>query len=298
MAFIIGVDGGGTKTEAAAYHMGGNKLAEGRSSYGNVLINRKGAVRHIIAAINQCVNQLLLEECRFIYIGLAGLGGVEDPDSISREIQELFRVPTKVVNDGVIAHAAMLKGKDGILTISGTGSVSIGRSKGVYHLAGGWGHLLGDEGSGYWIAMQAYKKVIQESERMQHYSQLSMSILDRHEIKEAEELKKFIYAATKGEIAALVPLIKNLAENGDEMAGSILHQAGVLLAEQTLLLWNKVGFQNYGTIAVKGSVLSKIPMVLSAFEEKCASIKKEAKFMVEDLSSTLGGFYLAMDEIK
>ncbi len=74
-------------------------------------------------------------------------------------------------------------------------------------MAGGWGHILGDEGSGYWIAMQAFIKMTQEEDEGLNYSHLTKLILTKLGYHSVLELKKFIYSATKAEIASFVPLI-------------------------------------------------------------------------------------------
>lgn len=297
MSYIIGVDGGGTKTEAVAYDMSGRKMCEGRSSFGNVLIDKEKAVNHIIEAIKQCQKSLHGDECRYICIGLAGLGGVENSKDIQIYLEDLFHTPVLLVNDGIIAHAALLKGEDGILTISGTGSVSIGIHKSTKGMTGGWGHLLGDEGSGYWIAMQAFIKITQEEDRGEKHSHLTNAILNNSGCSSVEALKNYIYSSTKGEIASNVPIVVELADQGDESAISILKHAGELLAHQTLLLWRKLDLREHGTIALKGSVLTQIPLVQTTFIKKIKKEKSKAQFVTEDISSTLGCYYLALKSL-
>lgn len=111
MSYIIGVDGGGSKTEAVAYDLEGNKLSEGKSGYGNLLINEKQAIANIIQAIEQCVAPINNGNCHYICLGLAGYGGVENPQGIKSALSKAFNTPFTIVNDGIIAHAALLKGK-------------------------------------------------------------------------------------------------------------------------------------------------------------------------------------------
>ncbi|MBO1581797.1 BadF/BadG/BcrA/BcrD ATPase family protein [Bacillus sp. XF8] len=294
MSYIIGVDGGGTKTEAVAYDLNGKKISEGKAGYGNLLLNEKQAIINIIDAIEQCLVPLKKEECQYICLGLAGYGGVKNTKGIKDALYEAFNIPFTIVNDGIIAHAALLKGKDGILTISGTGSVSIGVHNGIEKLAGGWGHILGDEGSGYWIAMQVFIKMTQEEDAGLNYSDLTKLILTKLGYHSVLELKKFIYSSTKAEIASFVPIIVQQAKAGDDFSQNILKEAGYHLAKTTLDVCKKLNFNNNVTIAIKGSVLTNISFVQTSFIEKIKQEKPEVQFILEDVSSTLGCYYLAL----
>ncbi|MDP9740486.1 UNVERIFIED_ORG: N-acetylglucosamine kinase-like BadF-type ATPase [Bacillus sp. B2I3] len=298
MNYIIGVDGGGTKTEAVAYDMDGNKISEGRAGFGNLLINEKQATANIIQAIEQTMTPIDDGSCLYICLGLAGYGGVENPQGIKSALSKAFMAPFTIVNDAIIAHAALLKGNDGILTISGTGSVSIGIHEGIEKSAGGWGHILGDEGSGYWIAMQAFIRMTQEEDEGYEYSHLTESILKKLGYLSVMELKKFIYSATKSEIAAFVPLIVQHAEKGDGFSQNILNQAGYHLAKQTLEVIKKLKLCENVTIALKGSILSNVPLVQSSFINHIKLENPNVKFVLEDVSATLGCYYIAMKHLK
>ncbi|MFE4814741.1 N-acetylglucosamine kinase [Peribacillus simplex] len=298
MNYIIGVDGGGTKTEAVAYDLEGNKISEGKAGYGNLLINEKQAIANIIQAIEQCMPPMDIGSCRYICLGLAGYGGVENPQGIKRALSRAFNAPFTIVNDGIIAHAALLKGNDGILTISGTGSVSIGIHKGIEKSAGGWGHILGDEGSGYWIAMQAFIKMTKEEDEGYEYSILTETILKKLGLHSVMELKKFIYSATKSEISAFVPLIVQHAEKGDGFSQNVLNQAGYHLSKQTLEVIKKLKLSEDVTIAIKGSILTNIALVQSSYINHIKLEKPNVKFILDDVSATLGCYYIAMKQLK
>ncbi|MEJ9181424.1 BadF/BadG/BcrA/BcrD ATPase family protein, partial [Bacillus thuringiensis] len=158
MKYMIGVDGGGTKTEAIAFDQNGNEVVRGTSRFGNVLIDFDQALLHIMEAINQCQKNLINEHCVCICLGLAGISGA-NTNELTLRLKKKYGTKIEIFNDAMIAHAAALKGKDGILTIGGTGAICIGKKGEVYQYSGGWGHILGDEGSGYWIALQALKKM-------------------------------------------------------------------------------------------------------------------------------------------
>jgi len=297
MNYIIGVDGGGTKTEATAYNFDGIALATGYSSYANVLIDANSAINHITKAITKCLASLDAQKCVCIYLGLAGIDSGAHRVELEAKIQQ-FKIPFQIMNDVKLAHASLLKGSDGILTISGTGSVSFG-IKGNYHeMSGGWGHLLGDEGSGYWIVIESLKKLIQDYDSMKRYSNLSLKLMEALNIKAPSDIKRFIYSANKGAVAALVPIIVKEAKNGDLQAQFILNEAGIHLAKMTLRLYAKLNFEPLAQVLVgiKGSILEQIDFVFKAFAKTVNGRIKNVQIINEQISATKGAYYLALKE--
>ena len=294
MNYIIGVDGGGTKTEATAYSLDGMVLATGYSGFANVLIDAEKAISHIIEAITECFSSLEQKNCKYIYLGLAGIESGAHRERLEEKINQ-FGILFCIMNDVELAHASMFKGSDGILTISGTGSISYGTNGSQIEISGGWGHLLGDEGSGYWIAIEGFKRMIQDYDNMKPYSNLSLRLMEKLQIGNPAAIKSFIYSSKKGEIAALVPIIVNEAKNGDEIAQSILKEAGIHLATMTLRLHSKLCFGSKEVfIGIKGSILTQIDFVKNAFVGTIYHQVKNAIIVDNQVSATRGAYYLAI----
>ncbi|SFJ84285.1 BadF/BadG/BcrA/BcrD ATPase family protein [Thermoflavimicrobium dichotomicum] len=297
MNYVIGVDGGGTKTEAVAFDLAGRELGRGVSGFANVLMGAKQAIGHIIEAIQICMQEVKSGTCIYMYLGLAGIESGSHRDQLKAALSQHFGIPFFIVNDARIAHAAALEGKDGILTISGTGSVCFGVHHGKSVFTGGWGNLLGDEGSGYWIAIEALRQLIYEDETDKEPSLLSRKLLSYLKVKEARKIIGPVYASSKGEIAALVPVVVEAANEGDSRALQILQQAGKHLAHITIHCWRKLGFSEQVTVAMSGSVLQKIPRVQEIFVQEVLRAVPEAQIISNQVSSAKGGYYLALQEI-
>ena len=295
MRYIIGVDGGGTKTEAVAYDAKGKVLAVGCSGHGNLLVDKEKGIAHILDAIKQCLQPLGKEQCVSLYLGIAGIDSGLHQEALEKELQK-WGIPYSIMNDVKLAHVALLKGKDGILTISGTGAVSYGVKGDRAAMSGGWGHLLADEGSGYWLVIESFKKMIHDYDRGMQLSNLSLALLNALAIDAVSAIKTFIYASTKGEIAALVPIIVKEAEMGNEEAKKILTEAGIHLATMTVRLYRKMQLESDVCIGIKGSILTQIADVRDAFIKTIYSEIKNAHIINEDISATLGGYYLAVGD--
>ncbi len=107
MIYIIGVDGGGTKTEAVAYDLNGNSLSRSISGYGNILINEEKALNNIKESIEKCTKSLNKSECVYIYAGIAGSTAGNGKEIIKKYIQDKFKCNVIVVNDADLALSAL-----------------------------------------------------------------------------------------------------------------------------------------------------------------------------------------------
>ncbi|MCL2560512.1 MAG: hypothetical protein FWE07_08500 [Turicibacter sp.] len=291
MTYIIGIDGGGTKTEAVAFDTAGNVLATGLSGPGKVLVNFEAAARHTTDAVRQCMDKLFGQTCTHLYLGLAGIDSGVYRDELAEKLQE-FGIPFCMLNDAQLAHAAQLKGKDGILTIAGTGSVSYGLKDGRFEMVGGWGHLLGDEGSGYWIAIESFKRMIGDHDAGKPVSTLSARLLKELGLVLPPDIKRFVYTEAKDRIASVVPVIAQLASDGDRVAAEVLTAAGNRLADMTLSLHVRLGFEGEVLLAMRGGVLTQIGEVREAFLKRVDASGLQVKFLDDEVSATLGAYYL------
>ncbi|APH15824.1 badF/BadG/BcrA/BcrD ATPase family protein [Clostridium sporogenes] len=297
MDYVIGVDAGGTKTEAIAYDLKGHELIKKVTGFGNLVLNKKEAINNILNSIKTCIDELSKEGLKKIYIGAAGMEVANNAYVIEENIKENFHADVLVINDGELALKAVLKGQDGILTIAGTGSICIGIRNNIKDKCGGWGHLLGDEGSGYSIAINALKRMIYEEELNLEKSKLHKEILKELNIRSTDEICAFVYSSTKDKIASLTTLISKLGEEGEENAIDILKKEGKALGVITERVYKRLNFENKCLIGVKGSVIEKAKVLRQAFKEYLLANLGEVEIVQEDVSSSKGAYYMYLKEI-
>jgi len=291
MKYVIGVDGGGTKTEASAYDLDGKIMLTSIKGFGNLLNNKEIALDNILSAIKEIIDEFGVSELNCIYLGIAGSEVGENAKIISDKIKNELKIDSVVMNDAEIALKAMLKGKDGILTIAGTGSIAFGINKNVTSRCGGWGNLLGDEGSGYRISIDAIKRIIFEEEHSLPQSELTKKIMTKLEINSVNEITKFVYSSTKDEIASLAPIVARLGEAGDEIASEILINEGVELAKTVENVYKKLKFKSC-SIALVGGVIRKAKVVRKAFEDYLRENIVIEDIVDEEISPTMGAYYI------
>ncbi|MES5866608.1 BadF/BadG/BcrA/BcrD ATPase family protein [Bacillus cereus group sp. RP32] len=291
MKYMIGVDGGGTKTEAIAFDKDGNELVRATSGFGNILIDFEEALVHIMEAIDECQNGLLNEHCVCICLGLAGVSGA-NTNELTLRLKKKYGTPIGVFNDAMIAHAATLKGKDGILTIGGTGAICIGKIGEVYEYSGGWGHILGDEGSGYWIALQGLKRMANQFDQGVTLCPLSIRIQDEFQLLTSSHIKRLVYSSSKDKVAAIAPSVIGEARNGNDDAHEIILQAAKELTRITVNIYNKMQFDVTTSIAVSGSILRFVPEIYAEFKKCCEKSMGEVIFVSPSELAVKGTYYL------
>ncbi|MDT8717869.1 ATPase [Clostridium sp. 19966] len=291
MKYVIGVDGGGTKTEASAYSSKGEVILTSKRGFANLLNNRETALNNIVNSIKEIIDILGTSELKGVYLGIAGSEVGENAKIISDKIKNKLKIDAVVMNDAEIALKAMLKGKDGILVIAGTGSVAFGINNNISSKCGGWGNLLGDEGSGYSIAIKAIKRMIFEEEHSIPKSELTRQIMSKLQINSVNEITKFVYSSTKDEIAALTPIVARLGEAGDKAACEILINEGIELAKTVENLYRKLKFEGC-PIALVGGVIKKAEILRRVFEDYLKENIVIKDIIDEEVSPTIGAYYI------
>lgn len=281
MKYIICGDCGGTKSTFIAYSTEGQQLKAIRLGAGNVVANKEKALEVITMGMATILTQLN-GECQAIILGIAGL----DTSGYEEELQRKwsrFGIPLFLMNDAKLALYAKLKGEDGALLISGTGSVGYLKYKDQFFRAGGWGHILGDEGSGYWLGKQAYKQVVEDIDRRM-ITPFTLAFIKWLGFSTPTEAVRQFYHLNKEEVANAAVFV---AGSQTETALKLQQQAGKHLAQLIDSLC--VNHNEPIVVALTGSVLEKNEKVRAALREHLAIPK--TTLIVSEIPIALGGWY-------
>ena len=175
-----------------------------------------------------------------------------------------------ITNDAVTALYGGVGGSEGVILISGTGSICYGsNSEGETKRAGGWGHLIGDEGSGYYIGINAINKIAKGHDCVEEKTVMTDLILEHLKLENASGLIEFVYrsGAGKSEIASLARLVDEAYKQGDSMAEEILLRAAFELFLISKAVIDNLKLNNKKAIlAVNGSVIEKNECISSEFK--------------------------------
>ena len=259
----LGIEGGGTRTRVQAQSIDGTLVADLTLGPANLRLLKDAALVRLLRSVAVAV-----PEPSSIAIGLAGLRTSEDRERVERAIARVWPdVPVLATND---LETALAAGEDSrlesasagrVLILSGTGSCCFGRSvNGQTAKVGGWGHLLGDKGSGYEIGLRALKAVVYYLDRDGEWSLLGRKILRSLQFNEPNDLIAWAQAASKAEIAAIAIEVFGAWEERDAIASDILRGAAESLARDAVDCAKRLVARNLPVqFVLAGSVLTRQP---------------------------------------
>lgn len=230
--FFLGVDGGGSKTLAIVVDAQGQERGRGQSGSSNyAAVGVQQAVAHLRAAAEEAAqaagSSLPLKAA---WLGLAGVDRPEDVALLSPLLEPLAE-QIHLTNDAELVLSG-LERSVGVALIAGTGSIALGRdADGNTTRAGGWGHILGDEGSGYEIGRLALQAASRAADGRGQATLLLNLIMNHWSLLKAEDMIGQVYKdEDKAQIARLSSLVFIAAHTGDEAARQIVQHAARELA--------------------------------------------------------------------
>lgn len=242
--YAMGIDGGGTKTLVVIVDAQGNECGRGGAGSSNhESVGLEKAVLHIRHAIEEAARQAACSQpLQAAWFGLAGIDRPEDCQLLLPYLQPLAR-HVHLTNDAELVLSG-LPDTVGIALIAGTGSIALGRdANGASTRAGGWGHLMGDEGSGYDLGIRCLQAVARAVDGRSRATILVDLLLRHWQLEKASDIIGRVYNnSDKAEIAALSSLVCMAAGDGDEIAEAILDTAAHELALAFIAVKNRLNF--------------------------------------------------------
>lgn len=198
MGLIIAIDAGGTKTDCVIGTTEGEilaKLVSGPANY--QLVGADGVVQVIRELLHAVDGYWPHEKHGFevMWIGIAGVDRPGEREQVGTALRNVGTAKKVVVdNDAIIALAGGTMGKPGIVVIAGTGSIAFGvNEEGKRARSGGWGYVLGDEGSAYYIGLKALNSVTRAEDGRGQPTLLSQAIFDHFSIDSVDGLVRLAY---------------------------------------------------------------------------------------------------------
>lgn len=274
MNYVIGVDGGATKTSACGFSLDGRLLVRYETGPGNFVEDPGNAERNLLGAVKKCLENLG-NGCLLIGAGAAGMRSSGLAGEIREKLERAGNCQARVTDDGMLALYANLGQQEGILVIAGTGSIVYGRSKTGQVSVGGWGYLLDDRGSGTAIALNCLRYMVRSQDEGCPVSLMGRDILKELGCGDIWQLPQAVSRRGKARIAGLAPIVAEHAKKGDKIACHILTQAGGELADMACQASGRLGLTAPLT-GVSGSVFEKNPLVTQAFWEKMKACLPDA----------------------
>lgn len=241
--YYIGIDGGGTKTSFKLFDESCKCIANVLGPTCHLLqVNSKKAIQILVEGVNKLLENLPISRNILIGIGLAGYG--EDKtlrSEIEKVCEQAFsKFEYYIFNDVSIALEGALNGQDGILVVAGTGSIALSKKNGEYTRMGGWGYMLGDEGSAFWIAKEIFRHYTLQVDGRSEETQLVHIVKNRLGLEKEYDLISYVANQlhnNRREIAKHAIILEELILIKDPVAFEILDA----LTEHLSLLINTLG---------------------------------------------------------
>ena len=260
MRAYLGIDGGGTRTRSLLVSEKGDILGRAVSGPSNA---QQVSMDTLHGNLQMLLDQTftdLPDDIEYISscFGLAGAASAKNKDEIREMLVSLTPVPSEapiLTSDAHIALIGALANRPGLMLIAGTGSICLGRdANGVTHRTGGWGPAYDDLGSGSWIGKQAMQMTFQESDGRRPTGQWQRNVLKRLRCDSIEELlcKVKTGEITNPQVAALTPMVMQLAQAGVSDADDILSRAVDELIRMVTVTYHKSKLDSAPLVLVGG----------------------------------------------
>jgi N-acetylglucosamine kinase-like BadF-type ATPase len=277
--YVIGIDGGGTKTAAVVCDLQRSIQAEAHTGPSNALIiGFDNAAQTILDLIEECRRTLGCSISQFgsIVAGLSGMGRESDRLQMESLLKEMSAsrgwnlTNVSIETDARIALEGAFGGKPGIVMIAGTGSLLVAKdARGIMHRAGGWGRIIGDEGSGYSIGREALRAVAYAIDGTGPKTLLVRLLAKNFGLDSQESIINAVYKNNL-DIAGIAPAVIEAAAQSDAAADRILRNEALGLTDGAGVLLRHFKTRQV-PLAFAGSLLS----VHSVYSKRVEAILKK-----------------------
>lgn len=306
MKYLIGIDGGGTKTKCVVTDMAMNKVFECFGGPSNFLILGTEKVSEtLLSLLDQAKAALNCEYNDFaaIVLGTTGAGRRNDAESLENAFNAFLAEKGISVNkfrvesDARIALEGAFSGNPGSILIAGTGSIMFGKdAEGLIHRVGGFGRFIGDEGSGYTIGKLGLTEVSKQFDGRGKETLLAKLIAEKFGIASPEILITEVYK-NNFDIATVAPLVLDAAAQGDEACMKIVETQTDELIAHLASMAKKIN-RPVVDVSFIGGIISNDHIFSQMFKKKIAEKLPVINIKEQDFPPEMGAIVMAKDLLK
>lgn len=287
---ILGVEGGGTKTAWVLAERDGEQLRivdQGKLPSANFRLATPERLRTIFLELPRKIDRA--------GVFLAGCGTAADRQSLARLGAEIWP-SAKIItgSDRDSGLAAALGHADGIAVNAGSGSSVTGRRGDKIENAGGWGHILGDAGGGYFLSIQALRLILREYDLHRGEVQFTAKVLHALSLNTLDELVRWVQTADKMEVATLAPVVFEAAANGDARVMEIIEEGAQVLTEYTEAVATRLHLLAPKVILL-GGLFHRDSIYTHAFRRRLKKNLPDARVATAERAPELGAAWLAAE---
>ena len=294
MKYYLGIDGGGTRTTAAASDEKGNVLfkAVGKSInfYSVGMEKARGNLRNVINDIYKNIGEIEFEGA---FIGCSALDDKATEETITALCDGIINAKKIGMNSDVyVALASSGEDKCRVVAICGTGSIATGiDEKGNVKTKGGWGHIIGDEGSAYAISINALKAsaMLYDEGKITPLVKKAEEFFDVEDLRDAID-KIYSSEATKDSLASFSVKVAEIAEK-DFVAKTVIVNEAHFFSKTVLALLNEI--KNCTLLSLYGGVFQNNELFRNSFTEDIKEFHSDLKIEMLNLPPEEGALKIA-----
>jgi N-acetylglucosamine kinase-like BadF-type ATPase len=300
---VLGIDAGGSKTVCLLADEHGQVRASARGPGANLAAIGELEVEKVLYDVMEQVLAAEPGPPAAICLGIAGVDRAEDARVIRGIMRRIgHKAPALVVNDALVALEAGAGPGPGIVLISGTGSICYGRNDGGQAArAGGWGPVLADEGSGWWVGQRAVQAVMRQFDGRGPATSLTTRVLGHFGITDPQELVHEIYYREQRRklVASLGGEIEAAAVDGDVVARQIVTEAGTELVTAVRSVAERLEMRGVQfPLILAGSIFRVMPSLLADVTTRVAEVAPRSEASLLTVEPAMGAVQLALAESR
>jgi N-acetylglucosamine kinase-like BadF-type ATPase len=297
MTLLVGVDGGGSHTEAAVADQSLAIRARARGAGSAIGPGRVApGARAIVTTVRQALQEAGSTEVPEVLVaGVAGVGRDEERLALQQALLDAgLARRVEITTDAAIALESVFHQTPGILLNSGSGSIAYARDPGgVVWRAGGLGWQMGDEGSGYALGRAALGAVGRAADGRGPATVLSRSIAARAGADSLDGLVRWAGSATPSEVAGLAQSVQEAAREGDPVALTLVAEAAQALADHVLALLHRFPGSGRVSLGLAGGILTAGWPIRAALEAHLEQQAPRVSIMTDAVDAPRGALAMA-----
>lgn len=246
MMYVLGIDGGGTKTKGVIATENGEIIAEtvvGATNPNNISDKDVAAELSKLFSTLARQNESIFSQVQRVFAGMSGVDNIYSKEKMTAQISSFINTAVNVDNDAIIALYSGTLGSAGIVQIAGTGSITYGiNNRNVRGRVGGRGYLIGERGSGFSLGSDGLDAAFKAYDGLQRKTEITNLLLNYFEEKALPDIVQSVYHSenVKEGIAALSKLVVEACDNGDSVANAIIRKNGLQMGEAIVCLVKKL----------------------------------------------------------
>ncbi len=266
--YVIGIDAGGTKTVGLLADEDGQITTKARGGGANLVVHGELAVEKVLYQIIEDLEAP--GPVSAICLGMAGVDRPEEKELMHGVLRRLgMRQAVHIVPDALVALVAGAPAGVGIVVVAGTGSIAYGVDPaGETARSGGWGYLLGDEGSAFWLGHAAIRQGVRAADGRGPATTLFDRISQKLDLDVPDGLVKWFYdqELSRHRVADLASVVEEAANEGDDAASALLDQAAQHLARAGRSVARQLEFEEPFPFVQAGGVFKACPSLYARLE--------------------------------